>query len=163
MKKIICLSAIAGSGKTTYAKHYKINHIDENVFIVSSDDIRLELTGKYDNLDHEPEVWDLYYKRINEFRDKNENCTVIADCTNIYNKWRSQIAEIPGFDKRVLVILTKPLDMVLQNNRDRDPAKFVPEYAIISMYERWEMPDEETKKKYDEIIHLDGWFDKFAI
>ena len=163
MKKIICLSAIAGSGKTTYAKHYKLNHTDENVFIVSSDDIRLELTGKYDNLDHEPEVWDLYYKRINKFRDENDNVTVIADCTNIYNKWRSQIAEIPGFDKRVLVILTKPLEMALKNNRERDPAKFVPEYAIISMYERWEMPDEETKQKYDEIIHLDGWFDKYAI
>ena len=163
MKRIICLSAIAGSGKSTYAKHYKMNHTDENVFIVSSDEIRLELTGKYDNLEHEEEVWDLYYKRINKYRDENQDCTVIADCTNIYNKWRTQIAQVPGFDKRVLVILTKPLEMVLKNNRDRDPAKFVPEYAILSMYERWEMPDEETKKKYDKIIHLDGWFDKFAI
>lgn len=163
MKKIICLSAIAGSGKSTYAKHYKMNHTDENVFIVSSDEIRLELTGKYDNLEHEEEVWDLYYKRINKYRDENENCTVIADCTNIYNKWRSLIAEIPDFDQRILVILTKPLEMVLKNNRERDPKKFVPESAILSMYERWEMPDEETKKKYDNIIHLDGWFDKFAI
>ena len=63
----------SGSGKSTYAKHYKMNHTDENVFIVSSDEIRLELTGKYDNLEHEEEVWKIYYERINKFRDENEN------------------------------------------------------------------------------------------
>ncbi len=160
MKKIICLSAIVGSGKSTFAKYYKINHKDENVFIVSSDEIRLQLTGKYDNLEHEDEVWDLYYKLIDKYRDENNNVTVIADCTNIFNMFRAKIASIPGFDKRVLVYITKDYDLVLKNNRERDPAKFVPEYAIKSMYDRWENPDENTMRLFDEVIHLDGWFDK---
>ena len=42
MKHLIALSAVAGAGKSCYAKHYKINHKDENVFIVSSDEIRKE-------------------------------------------------------------------------------------------------------------------------
>ena len=163
MKHLIVLSAIAGAGKSTWAKHYKINHKDENVFIVSSDEIRKELTGVYSNLNYEKEVWEIYFKRINILRDSNKDCTIIADSTNILNKFRQIPGEIPGFDKKSLVIISKDLTVILERNRQRDHAKYVPESAIKDMWNSWEKVDEETAKLFDEVIYIDGWFDKAKI
>ena len=163
MKVLIAMSAIAGAGKSTYAKHYKMNHTDEHVEIVSSDAIRKELTGVYNNLNFEKEVWDLYFKRINTLRDANDDIVIIADSTNIYNKFRKQLGVIPGFDKKILVVITKDLELCLKKNRERDRAKYVPEDAIKRMFEKWEKVDEETAKLFDEVIYIDGWFDKLAI
>lgn len=163
MKKLIVLSAIAGAGKSAFAKHYKINHVNENVFIVSSDEIRKELTGVYTNLNFEKETWDIYFKRINTLRDANKDCVIIADSTNILNKFRKQVGIIDGFDEKELVIITKDLDLCLKKNRERGAAKFVPEFAIKKMYEQWEDVDEETAKLFTKITRLDGWFDKEKI
>lgn len=163
MKKLIALSAIPAAGKSCYAKHYKMNHKDENVFIVSSDEIRKELTGVYSNLNYEKEVWEIYFKRIHTLRDSNEDLTIIADSTNILNKFRKCLGDIEGFDKKVLVVITKDLPLILKRNRERDRAKYVPEYAIKNMWDSWEEVDEETASLFDEIVRIDGWFDKEAI
>ena len=163
MKHLIVLAAVAGAGKSTYAKHYKINHKDEYVFIVSSDEIRKELTGVYSNLNYEKEVWEIYFKRINILRDSNSDCTIIADSTNILNKYRKMLGILPGFDKKTLVLITKELPVILERNRQRDHAKYVPENAIKIMYESWEKVDEETASLFDDVINVDGWFDKEKI
>ena len=163
MKKLIALSAIAGAGKSTFAKHYKINHSDEKVFIVSSDEIRKELTGVYSNLDYEDEVWKIYFRKINILRDSNDNVTIIADSTNILNKFRQMLGNIEGFDFKELVVITKDLPLILERNRERDHAKYVPEHAIKKMWENWEDVDEKTTKMFDKITHIDGWFDKEKI
>ena len=163
MKHLIALSAIAASGKSTWAKHYKINHKDENVFIVSSDEIRKELTGVYQNLNYEKEVWEIYFKRIDILRDSNKDCTIICDSTNIINEHRKILGNLPGFDKKTLVVISKELPVILERNRKRDSAKYVPEFAIKEMWEKWEKVDEETAKLFDEVIYVNGWFDKEAI
>ena len=163
MKVLLALCAIPGAGKSTWAKHYKINHKDENVFIVSSDEIRKELTGVYSNLEHEKDVWEIYFKRINILRDSNPDCTIIADSTNIINKHRQILGNLPGFDKKVLVVISKELPVILERNRQRDRAKYVPEAAIKEMWDEWEKVDEETAKLFDEVKYVDGWFDKAVI
>ena len=163
MKKLIVLSAIAACGKSTFAKHYKKNHITENVFIVSSDEIRKELTGVYTNLNFEKETWEIYFKRINTLRDSNEDITIIADSTNILNKFRKQVGCIEGFDQKELVVITKDLELCLKKNKERNPAKFVPEFAIKRMYNDWEPVDDETKALFDKVTYIDGWFDKEKI
>ncbi|MBR4377763.1 MAG: ATP-binding protein [Bacilli bacterium] len=163
MKHLIALCAIPASGKSTYAKHYKINHKDENVFIVSSDEIRKELTGVYSNLEHEKDVWEIYFKRINILRDSNSDCTIIADSTNITNKHRQILGKLPGFDKKTLVVISKELPVILERNRQRDHAKYVPEAAIKEMWDEWEKVDKETAELFDEVIYIEGWFDKAAI
>ena len=163
MKHLIALSAIAGAGKSTYAKHYKINHKNENVFVVSSDEIRKELTGVYSNLNYEKDVWNIYFKRINTLRDSNVDCTIIADSTNIKNIYRQELGELDGFDKKTLVVISKELPMILERNRLRDHSKYVPEHAIKEMWEMWEKVDEKTASMFDEIIYVNGWFDKEAI
>ena len=163
MKHLIALCAVAGAGKSTWAKHYKINHKDENVFIVSSDEIRKELTGVYSNLNYEKEVWEIYFKRIDILRDSNEDCTIIADSTNVINSHRQILGKLPGFDKRTLVVISKELPVILERNRQRDRAKYVPEFAIKDMWNQWEKVDEETAKLFDEVIYVNGWFDKEKI
>lgn len=163
MKKLIALSAIAGAGKSTFAKHYKINHKDENVFIVSSDEIRKELTGVYSNLDYEKEVWEIYFRKINILRDSNDEVTIIADSTNILNKFRKMLGIIEGFDFKELVVITKDLPLILKRNRERDRAKYVPEFAIKNMWDSWEDVDDETAKLFNKVTHIDGWFEKEKI
>lgn len=155
MKTFICLSAIAGSGKSTWAKEYAKKH--ENVHIVSSDELRLELGGSYQFFEKEDEVWRRYSEDIQKYL-KEDNVTVIADSTNIVNVHRIKYAlETKNADKRILICFKKPLEEVLEHNRNREIEKFVPEYAIKNMYEKWEEPSEECKKLYDEVIEITGW------
>ena len=70
---------------------------------------------------------------------------------------------LPGFDKKTLVVITKELPLILERNRQRDRAKYVPENAIKDMWKNWENVDDETAKLFDEIIYIDGWFDKEKI
>ena len=62
MKTFILLAAVAGCGKSTWANNFKKDH--PNTFIVSSDELRKELGGDYQNFDHEKEVWELFFSRI---------------------------------------------------------------------------------------------------
>ena len=157
MKTFILLSAIPGSGKSTWAEQYRLTH--ENVFVVSSDEIRKELSGKYQNFDHEKEVWDLYQQRINYYRDNFDNATIIADATNFQNKTRMIYAPVEGFDKKILVVIHKPIKDVLDNNKKRNENKIVPEEVVLRMYRLWEEPSEEVLSFFDEYQRIDGWFD----
>ena len=157
MKTFILLSAIAGSGKSTWAEQYRLTH--KNVFVVSSDAIRKELTGSIKNLEHEQEVWEKYDEYINKYRDLYEDVTVIADSTNIYNKFRIFYGKnVQGFDKKILVVIKKNKSQTLKTNQLRSESKIVPPDVIKNMFEEWEEPDEETLSYFDEYIVVDKWF-----
>lgn len=158
MRTLIVLSALPGCGKSTWSEQYRLTH--KHVKIVSSDGIRKELTGQYQDLTHEKEVWDLYYKRINEYLTENENITVIADSTNITNNFRLICLQMcPHFDHSVLVVIKKDLPQIYKQNHVRSEAKFVPEKAIESMWNRWEDVNDEVKKTFDEYIEINKWFE----
>jgi len=158
MRTLIVLSALPGSGKSTWSEQYRLTH--KHVKIVSSDGIRKELTGQYQDLTHEKEVWKIYFDRINEIFDKYDDVTVIADSTNITNNFRLiPLEKCPNYDRCVLVVLKKKLDKILEQNHVRNEAKYVPEEAIKSMWKRWEDPTEEVKSVFDEVIEINGWFE----
>ena len=156
MKTFILLSAIPGSGKSTWAEQYRLSH--ENVHVVSSDEIRKELGGAYQNFDHEKEVWDTFQARIAKFRDEAEEVTVIADATNFQNKTRLIYAPVEGFDKKILVVIYKPIEQVLETNKKRNPNKIVPEDVVLRMYRLWEEPSEEVLSYFDEYQRIEKWF-----
>ena len=158
MRTLIVLSALPGSGKSTWSEQYRLTH--KHVKIVSSDGIRKEITGQYQDLKHEEEVWRIYFDRINEIFNKHKDVTVIADSTNITDNYRLfPLQKCSNYDRCVLVILKKKLEKILEQNLVRNQAKYVPEEAIKSMWERWEDPSEETKSKFDEVIEINGWFE----
>ena len=158
MKTFILLSAPAGSGKSTWAEQYRLTH--DNVYIVSSDALRKELGGAYQNFEHEAEAWQRFYSDIEKHRDAHEDVTVIADSTNIINKFRITYGKnLTGFDKKILVVIKKNKEETLKTNRLRNENKIVPDYAIEKMFENWEEPNEECLSYYDEYIVVDKWFD----
>lgn len=158
MKTFILLSAVAGSGKSTWAEQYRLTH--KNVFVVSSDGLRKELGGAYQNFEHEAEVWKRFYSDIEKYRDAHDDVTVIADSTNILNKFRILYGKnLTGFDKKILVVIKKTKEEILRTNRLRNENRIVPDYAIENMVNIWEEPDEECLSCYDEVIRIDGWFE----
>ena len=103
MKTFILLSALPGSGKSTWSEEYRLTH--KNVFVVSSDALRVEIGGAIQNNQHEDEVWARFRGDILKYRDTSNDVTVIADATNITNWHRKFYAEhAQGFDKKILVI-----------------------------------------------------------
>ena len=85
MKTLIMMSAVPAAGKTTWAKKYQAEH--ENVYIISSDDIRIEITGgDYHDQSKQKQVWETFERRIHEYANKGENVTVILDALNDVNE-----------------------------------------------------------------------------
>lgn len=161
MKTLIVLSSVAGAGKSTWAEQYRKTH--HHVHIVSSDELRKEITGKYSDMSQDKLVWETYFKRINELCASHHEVTVIADSTNILNKWRLQYKDVPGFDKKVLVVIRKDLPVILKQNLERSEAKQIPEEAIKWMYEHFEEPSQEVLDIYDEYIQVQKWFDSSKV
>lgn len=157
MKTFILMSAVAGSGKSTWAEQYRLTH--KNVFVVSSDAIRKELGGSIKNFEHETEVWERFSAYISKYRDMADDVTVIADSTNIINKFRIFYGQtVTGFDKKILVVIKKNKDETLKTNQLRSDEKKVPDYAIERMFDTWEEPSDEALSYYDECIVVDKWF-----
>jgi len=157
VKTFILLSAVAGSGKSTWAEQYRLTH--KNVFVVSSDTLRKEITGEFSNLSHDKEMWERFSKDIEKYRDASEDVTVIADSTNILNKFRIFYGKtVTGFDKKILVVIKKNIETTLETNKLRSEDRIIPDKVIESMFDSWEEPDEETLSYFDEYIVINKWF-----
>ena len=153
MRHLILLSAIPGSGKSTWANEYKRMH--ENTFIVASDEIRIRLTGNVQNFEHEDEVWATYLSDLNRYAEKYEDVNVIADATNLTNEYRLFYGRMtPMFDKHSLVVFNIPLDICLLQNRMRTKSRIVPEEAVKKMYTQFEKPNDEVMDLFDEVIFI---------
>lgn len=163
MKTFILLSAIPGAGKSTWAEQYRLTH--KHVFVVGSDEVRKEVTGEFQNFTMEKEVWKRYFDYINKYAlEGPEDVTVIADSTNLQNKYRkTYIEKVKGFDRKVLVVLKKPLDVILRQNLQRSENKIVPENIVISMWKSWEEPSEEIIDWFDEYMVIYKWFDSSKV
>ena len=153
MKKLIMLSAFPASGKTTWAKKYQEEH--ENVYILNSDDIRLELThGDYHDRSKQAEVWSLFDKRIHEI-GKIENVTLILDALNDTNEVRLKYLKgSPEFDYKVLVVFPSTLERSKQFNSRRPPECRVPDNIIEMLFEKYEQPNEEVLSLVDEVVEV---------
>lgn len=162
MKTFILLSAIAGSGKSTWAEQYRLTH--KNVYIVSSDQLRKEIAGAYKNLEHDQEVWKRFSEDIEKYRDLKDDVTVIADSTNILNKFRIFYGKsVTGFDKKILVVIKKKLDTALKTNHLRNKNRVLPDEVVEKMFDAWEEPNEEALSYFDECIVIDKWFDSSKV
>ncbi len=162
MRTFILLSSVPGAGKSTFAEQYRLTH--KHVYVVSSDEIRKELSGVYQNFEHEKEVWEIFLNRINEYCQKYDDVTVIADSTNLENKFRLFYADnVKGFDKKVLIVLKKSYEVILKQNKQRNVSKIVPEDVILRMWNTFEEPSDEVIDKYDTYVVIYKWFDSSKV
>lgn len=153
MKKLIMLSAFPASGKTTWAKKYKEEH--DNVYIINSDEIRLELThGDYHDRSKQSEVWKLFDERIHEV-GKIENVTLILDALNDTNEVRLKyLKNTPEFDYKVLVVFPSTLERSKEFNSRRPAECRVPDNIIEMLFEKYEEPSEEVLRLVNEVVEV---------
>lgn len=153
MKKLIILSAFPASGKTTWAKQYQKEH--ENVYILNSDEIRLELThGNYHDRSKQDQVWETFDRRILEIA-KIDNVTLILDALNDTNEVRKKyLTMTPEFDYKVLVIFPSTLERSREFNGRRPPEVRVPDHIIDMLFEKFEQPSEEVLSLVDEVVEV---------
>ena len=150
MKTLIILSAMPGSGKSTWAKQYQKEH--PHTLIVSSDDIRYELTGQLQDFSRQKEVWELFSLRIHEYAKQYDDVTVILDALNDLNVLREKyVKENPEFDKYKLVLFPRTLEQIRFYNKQRNKSCVVPDDQLEILVNKWEEPSDEIIKLFDEI------------
>lgn len=161
MRTLIVLSAIPGSGKSTWAKKYQKEH--QSTYIVSSDEIRYEFFGAVNDFRNEALVWDTFLSRINHYAETMADVTVIADATNLQNKYRRMYAEMtPKFEKHILVRFNVPYDICLLQNQMREKERIVPEDAMLRLQAEMEEPDQATLAFYNEYRVITNFLSKEA-
>ena len=155
MKTLIMLSAIPAAGKSTWAKKYRDEHPE--VYIISSDEIRMELTGgNYHDRTKQDLVWQTFDRRIHEYAQKSENATVILDALNDTNEIRLKyLKTATEYDKKILVIFP-PLDLEKSKklNAARDPSVRVPDHIMDMFAKKYEQPSKEVLDLIDELIEV---------
>lgn len=148
------LSAVPAAGKTTWAKKYQEEH--ENVYIINSDDVRLEITGgNYQDHSRQKEVWELFERRIHEYANKGDNVTVILDALNDVNPVRMKyLSTTPEYDKKVLVLFPTTLDKSMKYNGERPWPNKVPDDILVELNHKFEEPSKEVLDLVDEVITI---------
>lgn len=150
MNKLIILSGIPGSGKTTIALGLKA--ILSKVKVVSSDDIRKKITGKASDGSHEKLVWETYEKEIIKASSKFD--IVVADSTALTNelrmKWYNAFRTY--FKHIELIYLDIPFEICWHRNMNR--TRNVPMNPMAGMFKLMELPNEEVLKYFDSIISI---------
>ena len=155
MKTLIMLSAVPASGKSTWAKKYQEEH--PNTFVVSSDQIRFELTGATQDFSKQKQVWELFSLRIHEYAKKYDDVTVILDAFNDTNFLRVKyVKENPEFDRYELVLFPRTPKQVRLYNKQRDDDHVVPELQLDKLMAKWEEPSKEVISLFHK-VHTIHW------
>ena len=153
MKTLIVLSAMPGSGKSTWAKKYQEEH--PHTLIISSDAIRYELTGSMQDFSKQKEVWELFSLRIHEYAKKYDDVTVILDALNDLNALRKKyVKENPEYDQYELVLFPRTLEQVRYFNKQRDGKLIVPDDELEMLINKWEQPSEEVIKLLNKVHEI---------
>lgn len=153
MKTLIILSAMPGSGKSTWAKRYQEEH--PHTLIVSSDEIRFELTGQTQDFSKQKEVWELFSLRIHEYAKKFDDVTVILDALTDLNLLREKyVKENPEYDRYELVLFPRTLEQIRYYNKQRKECSVVPDEQLELLIKKWEEPSDEVIKLFDAVTEI---------
>lgn len=146
MSKLIMLSGLPASGKSTLAKELQEK---ENAVIVSSDEMRAELFGDINSQENNTELFKKAHERINGFL--NEGKTVIYDATNINRKRRIHFInnEIKA-DEKVIYYMNTPFNSCVENDANRE--RTVGYEVIDKMYRNMHIPT--MLEGWDEVVFV---------
>lgn len=127
--KFIMMIGIVASGKSIYATQLSIK---ENAILLSSDNLRIELYGNVNDIEHNNIIFETIRKRTKEYLKKGEN--VIVDSTNLsYKRRKAFLDELKKINcTKECYLMATPYELCLQQNQLRD--RHVPECVIKQMY-----------------------------
>lgn len=152
------LVGLSASGKSTIAT--QIANENPNTIIVSSDAIREELTGNYEDQEHNEEVFKIFHDRIRKNLENKKN--VIADATNLTMKSRRAIMmKVHGLNiRKVCVIIPKPFEQCKKDNLHREHS--VPDFVLDKQIRKFQIPFYEEGFDEISILSCDEW-NKFKL
>lgn len=140
----VVLVGLPASGKSTMAYDFE----KQGYIVISTDDIREEL-GCLNDMSRNSEVFDIFYKRIEEYSEKHN---VVIDATNINIESRERVLDVLKSDIVDAIYLNISVYELLERNHNR--SKQVPDEVIINMSSRLEEP---TKAEgFDSITEIRG-------
>ena len=97
----LMLMGISGSGKSTWAREF-VFRCDASFTIVSSDEIRKQLTGRVDDQTRNAEVWEVVLNHVAAALKQGKN--VLLDATNTQTDRRRQfVRQLPPCNKHLKV------------------------------------------------------------
>lgn len=156
MKKLILVCGPAGIGKSTFCRHYIAIHPEEEVHIISSDEIRKTMCGAYDRFPPNHNM-NLIYGAMNEeairlYHEKNA-LTLLFDTTMLNDERRLYFLDhLPHFDETDLYLLKlHRWETCLERNRQRQSEKWVPEEVVKDMIACYRDPTPEVARRFDHI------------
>ena len=145
------MMGLPGSGKSTKAYRLSCDYVCP---VISSDEIRKEITGSEDSQDCNDEVFKILHQRVKDELLYNKSRVVIYDACNIsYKKRMAFLNQLNKIDcRKVCYFVHTPFEMCLENNRKRaeNGGRFVPEYAIERMYKNIYIP--QYYEGWDDIV-----------
>lgn len=154
MNKLIILSGIPGSGKSYFSKSLK-KLKKEHVYIVSSDELREEITGSPSNLQRESLMWKIFYSLAKTFSIDPDGI-VVLDATHVTVKLRvernKRLKKL--FNQVILVTWKLDKDTIVYQNKHRDYP--IPEEALQQFFEIYEPPGEKDTVFFDKILVIDS-------
>lgn len=116
---------VSGSGKSTYAKKIAT---ETGAKIVSTDDIRQELTGDATRQDQNGWVFHLAFGRVENLL--NDGTSVIVDATNINVKNRAEFVKIGKRFDAAIVAVVMDIDKETSKERNSKRSRVVPDHVI---------------------------------
>lgn len=157
MKTLIVLSAPPGSGKTTWAR--ALQEKQSSTYIISSDEIRYELTGQRQDFSKQKEVWETFSKRIHEYANLDPCATVILDALCDLNILRKKyVWDNPEYDRYILVLFPHTKEECAKNNVNRDVDYQVPDNVFEGLWNKFEPVSQEVLDLYTMVFEVK--FDK---
>ncbi len=149
MNRLIVLSGVPGSGKS-YFSNALMQDKEKHVYIISSDQLRKEITGHQQDLSQDELVWKLFYSLARSYSEDKDGI-VVLDATNAKKEYRfDNIKQYKDFyDEIDLVCFQISKDLVLKQNREREFP--IPEDALLRLIDAFELPDQDEEDFYDRI------------
>lgn len=137
MSTLYIMVGAPGSGKTVFAsKLAEARSIDH----ISSDAIRLEMTGDEMDQTMNPQIFAEMHRRVKNLLDDGKD--VIADATNTYRWARDKFVNLALPDHRVVfLVMSTSFEECVKRNGLRD--RCVPEHAIERMYYSASIPTQD--------------------
>ena len=153
MNYLIMFCGVPGSGKSTEARRMTGSLAARNLTVehISRDELRFSMiSDESEYFSKEKEVFSKFVEKMNNSLNKND-CTII-DATHISKASRAKIlrrVENPNNVRLLVLYLTTPLDVCMQQNDLRTGREQVPHEVIEKMAKQFEDPTEKEFAEFD--------------
>lgn len=154
MNKLVVLAGVPGSGKSYFSKtikKVKSNH----VYVVSSDELRKQISGTQSCLEYEDLMWQMFLSLAKTYSLDKEG-VVILDATHVNSVLRvDRNKELKTlFNELILIVWNIDKQVVSNQNLQRE-YPIAPE-VLEKFFSIFELPTEKDKEFFDQIIYINN-------